>query len=252
MLALAHSGTPPLEEAPPAHLVVGSQLRYLHHTRGGMSGEGHDRGPRTLRAPQRDRGYAAALQPDRVAAVLGRFGLDQAEVAGALNLLDRPECRPVRDNGVGWAARLAACENSASHLRIYALQILPQLLQTPAFTRALQSVGVLPQGYHPERTLAASSAVRIELTADWAFLERANGGPRVMAEQLSHLLQRIDAGQAARRPGRAAPASRAGQCRPTGQAPSDHRPDRCVRAAQQPGGRAGTFRRVQRVQCPEG
>ncbi|MFD3422433.1 Scr1 family TA system antitoxin-like transcriptional regulator [Streptomyces decoyicus] len=130
-----------------------------------------------------------------MAADLHRFGLSKADIGGALDLLDHPECQPVHDGGDGWAARLAACENSASHIRIYALQILPQVLQTRAFTKALQSAGVLPQGYHPERTLAAASAVAVDLTADWALLERANGGPQVMAEQLTQLLQRIDAGQ---------------------------------------------------------
>lgn len=92
---------------------------------------------------------------------------------------------------------LAQYETEATRLVSVDLMTVPGLLQTRAYTSAvMRAVGVAPAGIEPrvnlrqrrQRILDATAPPHLTAILDEAALRRPQGGPRVMAEQLEHLL----------------------------------------------------------------
>lgn len=92
---------------------------------------------------------------------------------------------------------LAQYETEAIRLVSVDLMTVPGLLQTRAYTSAvMRAVGVAPAGIEPrvnlrqrrQRILDATAPPHLTAILDEAALRRPQGGPRVMAEQLEHLL----------------------------------------------------------------
>ncbi|TVL93758.1 helix-turn-helix transcriptional regulator [Streptomyces sp. LX-29] len=92
-------------------------------------------------------------------------------------------------------------ENDAASLRIYEPQGLPGLLQTPRYAEAAVT-GVLPEAAQEqisqrvqvrlkrqERISDPLNPLRLWAVVDEAALRRVVGSPRIMAEQLEHLVQ---------------------------------------------------------------
>jgi len=92
---------------------------------------------------------------------------------------------------------LAQYETEAIRLFSVDLLALPGLLQTRAYTSALMRAGgIAPaeveprvsQRMHRQRILDAAAPPQLTAILDEAALRRPQGGPRVMAEQLDHML----------------------------------------------------------------
>ncbi|MGQ0775531.1 MAG: helix-turn-helix domain-containing protein [Pseudonocardiales bacterium] len=92
---------------------------------------------------------------------------------------------------------LAQYETEAIRLISVDLMLVPGLLQTRAYTSAvMRAVGMAPTGIEPrvnlrqrrQRILDAAAPPHLTAILDEAALRRPQGGPRVMAEQLEHLL----------------------------------------------------------------
>ncbi|MFD5121495.1 helix-turn-helix domain-containing protein [Streptomyces sp. NPDC058385] len=90
-------------------------------------------------------------------------------------------------------------ESQACRVRTVETSVVPGLLQTPDYARAVTraALGGLPDGQVDalvevriarQDVLRSASPLRLSAVLDEAVLRRSVGGPRVMAEQLSHLV----------------------------------------------------------------
>ena len=95
------------------------------------------------------------------------------------------------------ASMLAQYETEASRLVSVDLLVVAGLLQTRAYSSALMRAGgIAPAEVEPrvglrmqrQRILEAAAPPQLTAILDEAALRRPQGGPRVMAEQLEHLL----------------------------------------------------------------
>jgi hypothetical protein len=141
---------------------------------------------------------------DDVVDLLGFYGVTDPEVLGHFAEMVRISRQPGwwhRFDGVlpDWAGKLIGLQEAASVIRTYEVQLVPGLLQTPAYTRAL-----VRQAYplaSPEevesrvelRRIRQEVLVREEPPHLWAVLDEAvlrrpMGGAQVMREQLEHLI----------------------------------------------------------------
>jgi hypothetical protein len=98
-----------------------------------------------------------------------------------------------------WFLTYVGLEGATSLLRTYALQLIPGLLQTPDYARAVLSSGL--QGGPAEdverrvrlrmdrqRILGGVDGPRVWAVLDESVLRRLIGGPKVMRAQLEHLI----------------------------------------------------------------
>ena len=99
-----------------------------------------------------------------------------------------------------WFDRLIGLEEAASVIRMYEVQFVPGLLQTPDYARAVVRLG------HPhadekeierrvelrtrrQAILETGDGPRLWTVVDEAALRRPHGGPEVMRQQIRHLLE---------------------------------------------------------------
>lgn len=91
----------------------------------------------------------------------------------------------------------AEIESEAVAMRSFEAQVVPGLLQTPGYARALMSSGFpfetleerVSSRMERQRILAADGAPRMWFVVDEAVLRRAIGGPEVMKGQLASLIE---------------------------------------------------------------
>jgi len=141
------------------------------------------------------------VTPEEVAALLATYrvtGERRDRLIAMARDAERPGWLETQPAGIPvQTSMLAQYETEAIRLVSVDLLALPGLLQTRAYTSALMRAGgIAPaeveprvsQRMHRQRIL--DTAVPPQLTAilDEAALRRPQGGPRVMAEQLEHLL----------------------------------------------------------------
>ncbi|MFF5586959.1 helix-turn-helix domain-containing protein [Streptomyces hygroscopicus] len=163
----------------------------------------------TAKVTKMERGWVPMRDPD-IRALCELYGVnDPAAVGGLLELarVDRE-----RRKAKGWwnefpnlgdMQEYVALENVATSIRTWQLCLVPGLLQTPDYVRAL-AVGNSTQG-HPDNgeTLVATRLARQRRLAEeptlglWAVVHESAlrhrvGGPAVMREQLQHLEEVAD------------------------------------------------------------
>jgi transcriptional regulator with XRE-family HTH domain len=129
---------------------------------------------------------------------------DQAERATLLALGRQANVpgwwQPYADVIPSWFAPYLGLEQAAEVIRGYEVQLVPGLLQTPAYARALIALGhpqVLPAEIdrrlelrlRRQEILGPPQPVRLWVVIDEAALRRPIGGRAVMREQLRHLLE---------------------------------------------------------------
>lgn len=96
-------------------------------------------------------------------------------------------------------------EQEATSMRFFQSAVFPGLLQTAGYTRAIHRSGIpsfddaaieerLEERRTRQRLLARENPPRIEVLLDEAVLHRPLGGPAIMAEQLSRIIE--EAGRA--------------------------------------------------------
>ncbi|MBC3844682.1 helix-turn-helix domain-containing protein [Streptacidiphilus sp. 4-A2] len=98
----------------------------------------------------------------------------------------------------GWMRRLIGLEDSAQEIRTYEMVVVPGLLQTSDYTRAVVKAG-LPNALPHEierrvalraerqRILEGPGTPRLRVLLDESVLQRPRGGAQVMVQQLRHL-----------------------------------------------------------------
>jgi transcriptional regulator with XRE-family HTH domain len=143
------------------------------------------------------------IKPRDLADLLGMYGADPAEQASMMALArvgnNRGWWREYGDAVPGWQATYLGLEQSASMIRGYEPRFVPELLQTPEYTRArLTSVSGDLDADRMERQLAVllrrqqilhrEDPPHVWTVIDEGALRRLIGGPAVMRAQLGHLI----------------------------------------------------------------
>ncbi|TMR97224.1 helix-turn-helix domain-containing protein [Nonomuraea basaltis] len=104
----------------------------------------------------------------------------------------------IRDVSPKWFRRWPAIEAAAKSIRIYQLALVPGLLQTPAYARAVfeGEPGAIPGEVEKavnarlqrQAILSRANPPSISVILDESVLLRQIGGPEVMKEQVNYLL----------------------------------------------------------------
>lgn len=143
---------------------------------------------------------ARGFNPDQIRRLADWYGLAASEVPELLALGAESRKR-------GWWQQvdladsyrtLIGLEQAAKSINEFSGMVVPGLLQTPAYARAVargDSIDVEPPQIEQavevrmrrQRILAADDAPRLRIVIDEAVLARVTGGPSVMAEQLAHM-----------------------------------------------------------------
>ena len=169
-----------------------------------------------------DAGWAIRGSESKISRLeLGRVGFKPRDVGDLLDLYrltDQAERDRLIDlakqaNNPGWWQRYddltpswfhsyLGLEEAASLIRTFEVQFVPGLLQTPDYARAVTQLGhaeaPLPKAETDrlvalrlarQRILTRGRATRLWAIVDEVVLRRAIGGPRVLRDQLEHLLE---------------------------------------------------------------
>lgn len=169
-----------------------------------------------------DAGWAIRGSESKISRLeLGRVGFKPRDVGDLLTLYrmtDQAERDRLIDlanqaNNPGWWQRYddltpswfhsyLGLEEAASLIRTFEVQFVPGLLQTPDYARAVTQLGhaeaPLPKAevdrlvalrLARQRILSRGRATRLWAIVDEVVLRRAIGGPRVLRDQLEHLLE---------------------------------------------------------------
>lgn len=187
-----------------ARLVVGRTLRRLREDRGLSREQAGD----AIGLPGWMIGHIelgeAGLRLRDVADLCILYGRhDQIERATLLGLARRangPEWwHPYRDVIPAWFVRYLALEQAASVIRSFAVQVIPGLLQTPDYARAVLLLGhggapdqqierQVELSIRRQEMLRRPQPVHLWTVIDEAALRRPMGGKAAMRAQLRHLI----------------------------------------------------------------
>ncbi|PWW64454.1 helix-turn-helix domain-containing protein [Actinokineospora spheciospongiae] len=143
--------------------------------------------------------------PDEVIAMLALYGVKGPERERLLSMArdaDRSTWLEThQDRITNQAVTLTEYESEAVELTLFQLVLIPGLLQTVSYTRAMMNAGgVSAANIEPrvqqradrQRVLDTANPPQVLAIIDEAVLHRRIGGKRVMAEQLRHLLTMAD------------------------------------------------------------
>jgi hypothetical protein len=190
-------------------IVLGRRLAALRDAAGFTAAQAAER----LRiAPSTVTRVEKAETPLKLATVkmlLEVYGVKPAEIEEFLTLLDQASTpgwwQSFRDVLPGWFSMHVSLETAATSLRSYEPAVVPGLLQTPEYARAVLQRGlpritseVLERRVHLRTTrrelLTRSDPQPPQLWAvmDETVLRRPAGGPEVMRGQIEHLLDVAD------------------------------------------------------------
>lgn len=139
---------------------------------------------------------------EEIAALLVVYGVTGSEnerlleLARTINQTDWFEhCGP--DEIPGHLRALVEFESTATRLTDVAISLVPGLLQTPAYARVIFESASLAPGTVEQRinvrltrqdVLRPASGPKLHTILDEAILRRPLGGPKVMAEQIRHII----------------------------------------------------------------
>src|SRR5580693_756163 len=186
-------------------MILGRQLQALRETAGlsyEQAAEAIYSSPWTIRRMERAEG---GLKPLTVKSLLQAYGVtDDGEIETFLSLA-REASSPgwwhsYDDVLPPWFRVAVGLEESASLIRAYEPQVVPGLLQTEDYIRALSVAGFPGAPELETQRRVALRLARQELLArpgapaywvvlDETVLRRAIGGPQVMRAQLAHLIE---------------------------------------------------------------
>ncbi len=184
-------------------IMLGAQLRRLRETKGiTLEGAGYVIRGSGSKMSRLETGRVG-FKPRDIADLLTLYGVTDQQERDALQELARKASAPgwwhdYADVMPSWFEPYVGLEEAASSIRCYQAQCVPELLQTPAYARA---VAVLAHPGRPaeeierlvslriarQAVLTRASPAHLWLVLDEAALRRPVGEPRVMRGQLEHL-----------------------------------------------------------------
>ncbi|WP_187412871.1 helix-turn-helix transcriptional regulator [Streptomyces sp. WAC01526] len=161
----------------------------------------------TSKVSRLERGESPPKQRD-VMDLASHYGLTREELAVIdqllVHALNQEWYEQFADVTPDYLRRLIQFEGRAEKIQIFENQVVPGLLQTPAYARAMVKLfmPVTPTGRVVDRIVALrmrrqfildQSLRRLDLFLDETVLYRRRGSNEVMREQLQHLLKAADA-----------------------------------------------------------
>jgi transcriptional regulator with XRE-family HTH domain len=185
-------------------MMLGSQLRKLREAKGITREEaGYLIRASESKISRMELGRVSFKERD-VIDLLAMYGVDDDGDRAALVALARDANSPgwwhkYSDVLPDWFSVYVGLEEAASLLRVYEVQFVPGLLQTPGYTRAIVERGQLGAAAAEierrvllraarQEMLAKPGAPRLWAVIDEAALRRPIGGPAVMRAQLERLI----------------------------------------------------------------
>jgi len=146
------------------------------------------------------------IRPKELRELLAEYGVPDREQAALVAIASRGGQRgwwhPYADVLPGAYLDYVIIESAASEIMTYEAQVIPDLLQTDDYARAIAAV---EPGYATDqqreqvvaakatrRQVVLESGQRMSVILGEAALRQAVGGPGVMAGQISHLVRLID------------------------------------------------------------
>ncbi|MYV98385.1 helix-turn-helix transcriptional regulator [Streptomyces sp. SID3343] len=183
--------------------LVGAALRTLRESRGqAIKDVAHVIRASHSKISRMERGENPQRELD-VLDLMAAYGVTDEQVVAGMKELVREANAPVwwhKYNDVlpGWFRRLIGMEDSAIALNTYEMNLVPGLLQTRAYARAIVKAG-LPEATDEQierrvelrilrqELLRGEAPPRIKALLDESVLLRPRGGFAVMVEQLTHL-----------------------------------------------------------------
>ncbi|MGH8895988.1 MAG: helix-turn-helix domain-containing protein [Egibacteraceae bacterium] len=185
-------------------ILLGSQLRRLREAKGLSRGEaGYTIRASESKMSRLELGRVSFKERD-VADLLILYGVTGADERDALLSLARQANQPgwwhrYSDVLPAWFQAYVGLEAAATRIRTYEAHLIPGLLQTEDYARAVTTLG-MPDAPPEEierrvslrmtrqQVLTRPDAPRLWAVVDEAALRRPLGGPEVMAAQLEHLI----------------------------------------------------------------
>ncbi|MER5783311.1 helix-turn-helix transcriptional regulator [Streptomyces mobaraensis] len=171
-------------------LVLGAYLRYLRIRRGWKQKDaGLALGCSVSTVSRLEQGVVFTRRHAR-ALVRRHYGVSKGCARAVDHLLSVTNvATQVGDIGPGWHDRLAVCEQQATAVVTYSATVIPAPLRIPAYEQALVLAGASAYSA-PDRVPRRIAEGQVySLLLDSSVLERPVGGPRVMTQQLDHLLR---------------------------------------------------------------
>ena len=186
-------------------MILGRQLQALRE-KSGMSHEqaaqAIDSSESTIRRMERAEG---GLEPPTVKSLLMAYGVSDAGEIDAFLALSHDASKPgwwhsYDDVLLSWFRAAAGLEESASLIRAYEPQVVPGLLQTEGYIRAITAASSPAATEDSTERAVALRLARQQLLGrpdppeyrvvlDETVLRRTIGGHKVMRAQLEHLIQ---------------------------------------------------------------
>ena len=149
------------------------------------------------------------IRPKELRELLTEYGVPDREQAALVAIASRGGQRgwwhPYADVLPGPYLDYVIMESAAAEIMTYEAQVVPDLLQTDDYARAIAAAAEPGHATEPEREEAAAARAtrrqavlggsaerRLSVILGEAALHQAVGGPGVMAGQISHLVQLAD------------------------------------------------------------
>ncbi|MGH3435522.1 MAG: helix-turn-helix domain-containing protein [Sciscionella sp.] len=140
---------------------------------------------------------SSTLAPAEVDVLVTMFGLDGDDAANLRRMGQEARKRNSYGKTPDWARTFVDWEQAAGEILTYESELIPGLLQTEGYARAVVSSSVVAAEEDTERMVAdrvkrqarlsASNPPQLSVVLSEAVLRRAVGGRAVMREQLSRL-----------------------------------------------------------------
>ncbi|MEU6346509.1 helix-turn-helix transcriptional regulator [Streptomyces sp. NPDC046977] len=190
-------------------IVLGRRLASLRETAGFTAAQAAKRLRIAATTVTRMEKAETSLKFATAKTLLEIYGIGQEEIDEFLALLDQASTpgwwQGFRDVLPAWFGVHVSLESAASHIRNYEPAVVPGLLQTPDYARAVLERGlprisadVLERRVHLRTTrqelITRSDPSPPQLWAiiDETVLRRPAGGPNMMSKQIDHLLDVAD------------------------------------------------------------
>ncbi|MFE5847564.1 Scr1 family TA system antitoxin-like transcriptional regulator [Streptomyces niveus] len=135
-------------------------------------------------------------QQDTLTRLLREYGVVATrEIESVVRFACEADLGDQHDSGPGSADRLAVCWRAADAAVVHTDGWLPRPLQTPAYAKVFDAIhGFTPRSGRPGSSdLSPPRGLRLTLIIGEAVLRRPTGGAEVMAAQLAHLQDLVDA-----------------------------------------------------------
>ncbi|GAA2679290.1 helix-turn-helix transcriptional regulator [Streptomyces lunalinharesii] len=191
--------------------VLGAHLRHLRRSKGlGLKDVAPQIRASVSKISRMERGESPPREKDVLDLVCYYGVTDPDQLGEILELLRQSKTQTwlhqYSDITPGWLRRLIGLEDSATEIRAYEVNLVPGLLQTSGYTRAIIKAA-RPHDTEEEiqrrlelrairqRIVERATPPRLTFLLDQSILLRPIGGPEVIRQQLQHLRRLADEGR---------------------------------------------------------